>query len=136
MTGRAPAVASAMLLAAVLSAPAAAADPPAPRLVTYTVTADRHVSADIYYRDTDPPTWADYSHNPYQFSPRARVDVGPGQPWVRSLVLADPQRWAMVSATSGPLPVESGFRCELAVDGEVVATGDGPRGALCSLRHW
>ena len=136
MTGRAPAVVSALLLAAVVSAPAAAADQPTPRQITYTVTADRPVSADIYYRDTDPPNWADYSHNPYRYSPRARVDIGPQQPWVRSVVLADPDRWAMVSATSGAGPVDSGLRCALAVDGQVVATGEGPRGALCSLRHW
>lgn len=136
MTGETSAVASAVLLAAVVWAPAAAADQPTPRQITYTVTADRPVSADIYYRDTDPPNWADYSHNPYRYSPRVRVDVGPQQPWLRSVALGDPDRWAMVSATIGSLPVETGLRCELAVDGEVVATGEGPRGALCSLRHW
>jgi hypothetical protein len=32
--------------------------------VTYTVTADQSLDVDIYYRDVDPPNWADYSHNP------------------------------------------------------------------------
>lgn len=136
MTGDALAVTSAVLFAAVVWAPDAAADQPTPPQVTYTVTADRMVNADIYYRDTEPPNWADYSHDPYRYSPRARVDIGPQQPWVHSVALADPDRWAMVSATIGPLPAESGLRCELAVNGRVVATGEGPRGALCSLRHW
>ncbi|MCV7285531.1 hypothetical protein H7J87_09340 [Mycolicibacterium wolinskyi] len=104
--------------------------------VTYTVTAESPVTADIYYREADPPTWAEYSHNPYVFSPKAEVRVGPGQPWVLNVMLADPDRWAMVSATSGRLPASPMFRCELAVDGVVITTGDGPKGALCALRHW
>ncbi|ORV49387.1 hypothetical protein AWC02_07285 [Mycolicibacter engbaekii] len=117
------------------SAPAHA-DPPGPHEVVYTVTTQSPVAADIYYRDTDPPTWADYSHNPYEFSPKVRADVGPGRPWVLRATLVDPQRWAMVTATSGRSPTEPGFRCELKVDGTVVATSDGPKGALCALRHW
>ncbi|WP_460359182.1 hypothetical protein [Mycobacterium sp. ZZG] len=136
MTGRALATGAAVIWAAAAAMPTAQADPPGPRQVTYTVTTEQPVTADIYYRGADPPTWADYSHNPYRFSPRARVDIGPQQPWVLTVALADPDRWAMVSATSGPLPGEPLFRCELAVDGVVVATGRGPRGALCSVRHW
>ncbi|MGE2834715.1 hypothetical protein [Mycobacterium sp. SMC-4] len=106
------------------------------RQVTYTVTATQPVTVDIYFREVDPPTWADYSHNPYLYSPKVRVDIGPDTPWVRTVTLADPDRWAMVSATSGRLPGEPQFRCELRVDGVVVATGAGPKGALCSIRHW
>ena len=123
-------------LAAIFVAGSAHAEPPAPHQVTYTVTAATPVTADIYFRDVDPPNWADYSHNPYIFSPKIEVEVGPDRPWVRHTMLLDPNRWAMVSATSGRIPGEPAFRCELAVDGVVVATGDGPKGALCSLRHW
>ncbi|MEZ0341093.1 hypothetical protein ACAG25_14020 [Mycobacterium sp. pV006] len=115
---------------------AAPAHAETPRRVTYTVTTQQPVSADIYFREVDPPTWAAYSHNPYVYSPKARVDIGPDRPWVHTVSLADADRWAMVSATSGRLPVEPGFRCELSIDGVVVATGDGPKGALCSVRHW
>lgn len=115
---------------------AAHADTPTPHHVVYTVTAATPVTADIYYREVDPPTWADYSHNPYEFSPKARVEVGPERPWVVHTTLVDPQRWAMVTATSGRLPAEPMFHCELSVDGAVVATADGPKGALCALRHW
>ncbi|OBF13663.1 hypothetical protein [Mycobacterium sp. ACS4331] len=123
-------------LVAVGTAAPAIADTPAPHQITYTVTAETAVTADIYYRDVDPPTWADYSHNPYVFSPRVRVDVGPDRPWVLHTTLLDPDRWAMVSATSGQQPTEPRFRCELSVDGVVVSTADGPKGALCALRHW
>ncbi|MGV0698857.1 hypothetical protein [Mycolicibacter sinensis] len=112
------------------------ADTPTSHHVVYTVTAAAPVTAEIYYRDVDPPTWADYSHNPYEFSPMARVEVGPGQPWVLHATLIDPQRWAMVTATSGRLSAAPMFHCELSVDGAVVATADGPKGALCALRHW
>jgi hypothetical protein len=112
------------------------ADEPVLRHVTYTVTAESPVDADIYYRDTDPPTWADYSHNPYVFSPRADVKIGPDTPWVLDVMLANPDRWAMVSATSGMSPATPNFHCQLAVDGVVVTSGSGPKGALCSVRNW
>lgn len=104
--------------------------------ISYRVTAEEPVSADIYYREADPPTWADYSHNPYVFSPRAVVEVGPDRPWVFETFLADPNRWAMVTATSGLAAISPQFRCELAVDGVVVASNSGPKGALCAMRHW
>lgn len=109
---------------------------PVPHLISYTVTTAHPVSADIYFRDVDPPTWADYSHNPYMFSPKVTVEVGPDRPWVLNATLFDPNRWAMVSATSGMSPQSPGFRCELSVDDVVVSTDAGPKGALCSIRHW
>lgn len=115
--------------------PAHAEVPPLHR-VTYTVTALNPSEADIYYRDIDPPNWAEYSHNPYQFSPKVEAQVGPGKTWVLEVTLADPDRWAMVAATSGPSPATPRFRCDLAVDGTVVKSGEGPKGALCSLRQW
>ena len=115
--------------------------PPAPgplHHVHYTVTSDAPFFADIYYRDTDPPTWSDYSHNPYLFSPRARADVAPDKPWVFDAMLADPDQWAMVLVQSGDSPElpAPGFHCELAVDGVVVKTKSGAKGALCSIRNW
>ena len=67
----------------------------------YTVTADKPVNAEIYYRDTDPPTFSDYSHDPYVFSPNAEATVGPGKPWVLEATLTDPIQWGMVTR-SGP----------------------------------
>ncbi|OBI43412.1 hypothetical protein A5706_05325 [Mycobacterium sp. E796] len=116
--------------------PPARADEPVLHHVTYTVTAERPTHAGIYFRDTDPPNWAEYSHNPYQFSPKAEADIGPGARWTRDVMLTAPDQWATVTATSGPAPGTPQFHCELAVDGAIVATNSGPKGALCALRHW
>lgn len=126
-----------LAISALLSTPAqAAAEQPVLHHVQYTVTSETPTHAQIYYRQTDPPSWADYSHNPYLFSPRADADIGPGKSWVFEVMLADPEQWAMVTATSGLAPVTPMFHCELAVDGVVVSTNQGPKGALCALRHW
>ena len=119
----------------VVSAPGHADDPPLHH-VRYSVTAAQQFTVDIYFRDTDPPNWADYSHNPYQFSPKVEALVGPGTKWSLEVMLADPQQWAMVAATSGQSAATPQVHCELAVDGVVVAANAGPKGALCSLRHW
>ena len=104
--------------------------------VRYTVSAETPIDADIYYRDTDPVNFAAYSHNSYEFSPKAEVLVGPGQTWVLDALLTDPYQWAMVVATSGPGPLTPNFHCTLEVDGVVVKSAAGPKGALCSLRPW
>lgn len=132
-------VGSAMLLAAAsltVTTATSSAEEPALHHVKYTVTAQMRFYADIYYRDTDPPNFAAYSHDPYQFTPKVDADVGPNQPWVRDVMLADPNQWAMVTATSGRSHTTPMFHCELAVDGVVVVSKDGPKGALCSLRLW
>lgn len=128
-------LAGATLLTAV-GAPTAAAEPPL-RHVKYTVfTEIPFANAQIYYRDVDPPNWADYSHNPYLYSPKAEASVGPDQMWTLDVMLANPDQWAMVTATSLQSPQTPNFHCILAVDGVVVATNQGPKGALCSIRNW
>lgn len=126
-------------VASMVAAAPAGAEEPVLHHIKYTVGASQPTAASIYYRETDPPNWADYSHNPYLFSPKAEADLGPGRPWVFEAMLADPQQWAMVVATAPehtqPLG-EPGFVCELRVDDVVVATDAGPKGALCSLRTW
>ncbi|TFV59737.1 hypothetical protein E4P42_07575 [Mycobacterium sp. PS03-16] len=106
--------------------------------VRYTVTADAPFYADIYYRNSEPAVFSDYSHNPYMFSPKAEADIGPDRPWVHETMLADPALWAMVLVQSGESPhlPTPGFNCELAVDGVVVKTNSGPKGAVCSIRNW
>src|SRR5213596_1987029 len=100
-------VASATVMAAASfgfgAATAAADDPPPPPLhnVHYTVWAQEPFNVSIYYRDVDPPNWADYSHNPYQFSPKVEADVGPNQQWNLDVPLANPDEWAMVVASTG-----------------------------------
>ena len=122
-------------MAAAVAGPARA-EGPALHTVTYTVSTDTPFVADIYYRDSDPPNFADYSHNPYLFSPKVEAELGPDRPWTLTAQLANPEQWAMVLGTSGPSPSPPGFHCTLSVDGTVVVSNDGAKGALCSLRHW
>ncbi|WP_099038770.1 hypothetical protein [Mycobacterium neglectum] len=130
-------LASATVLAAssvaVASVPAHAQGPL--RNVKYTVFTEGPAYLDIYYRDVDPPNWADYSHNPYAYTPKVEADVGPNQQWNLDVQLANPDDWAMVVAAGEP-GLSPNVHCVLAVDGVVVATDQGPKGALCSIRNW
>jgi hypothetical protein len=113
------------------------ADPdPVWHQVTYTVSAKSPIYVDIFYQDQDPTKFSDYSHNPYTFTPQTHADVAPGKPWVQTVPLLDPNQWAMVTVTAGHEPGTPQIHCDLAVDGVVVVSKDGPRGALCSLRTW
>ena len=114
----------------------AAADDPVMHDVTYTVYTDTPFFSEIYYRDFEPANFADYSHNPYLFSPNVEADLGPDKPWVLTVRLANPEHWAMVLGSSGRSPNPPNFHCTLAVDGAVVVTNSGAKGALCSLRNW
>ena len=104
--------------------------------VTYTVSAKSPIYTDIYYHDQDPTVFSDYSHNPYQFTPNVQADIAPGKPWVQQVPLLNPDQWAMVSASTGSEPGTPGLHCDLAVDGVVVVSKDGPKGVLCSIRNW
>lgn len=121
---------------AVAVAVPAVADDPVLHDVTYTVYTDTPFYSEIYYRDFEPANFADYSHDPYLFSPNVEADLGPDKPWVLNVRLANPQYWAMVLASSGRSPNPPTFHCTLAVDGAVVSTNSGAKGALCSMRQW
>ena len=132
-------VASSMLMALLPTAVADADDPPPPPLrhVQYTVFAEQPYTAEIYYRDTDPPNWAEYSHNPYLYSPNIEAEVGPDKKWILDAYLANPDAWAMVIASiQSDSSQRPNLHCVLAVDGVVVKTAQGPKGALCSMRAW
>ena len=101
--------------------------------VTYTVTTTSDLTANIYYVSTDPP--AQSSANDPKYMPMARTLVGPGAPWTFTTTLDDPTQWAFVSA-SGGLRVNPEFRCEIAVDGQVVVSQQGGSGVQCALRPW
>lgn len=130
---------SGMALAGALAAAPAGADEPAPHRVRYSVSSTETAQANIYYREVQPPNFGEYSHNPYQYSPKADVIIGPGQPWIFDTTLANPEDWAMVVVSlpaMHPAPAAPGFVCELRIDDTVVATDAGTKGALCSLRTW
>ncbi len=112
---------------------APASDSAGARKVTYTVTTTSDLTANIYYVAGDPPDQA--SANKPQYMPMARTTVGPGAPWTMQASLDDPTQWAFVSA-SGGLRVNPEFRCEIAVDGQVVVSQQGGSGVQCALRPW
>lgn len=115
----------------------ARADDPVMHEVKYVITAASPIWADIYYLDQDPTKFSDYSHNPYQFTPNVQADIAPGHPWVSpTVMLSNPEQYAMVSVSTGTEPGTPNFHCALIVDGVVKASKDGPKGALCSLRLW
>jgi hypothetical protein len=134
---------SAMLVASLLagtglltSSPRAHADPVWHQVV-YIVSTRNPAYVDIFYQDQDPTLFSDYSHNPYTFTPQVHADITPDKPWVQPVNLLNPDQWAMVTATSGHEPlVPGGIQCDLSVDGKVVVSKNGPKGALCSLRTW
>lgn len=119
-----------------VSAAPAHADTPVMHNVKYTVAAANPIFADIYYLDQQPPIFSDYSHNPYQFVPHVQADIAAGRPWTSDVVLSNPDEYAMVSVSTGNEPGTPMFHCDLAVDGVVVRSKDGPKGVLCSLRNW
>lgn len=112
------------------------ADEPVMHHVKYTVTAKNPIYTDIYYLDHEPAIFSDYSHNTYSFTPHVDIDLGPGKAWSYELDLSKPEVYAMVVASTGTEPGTPGLHCDLAVDGHVVVSKDGPKGVLCSLRSW
>ncbi len=129
-------VVTATLLATAYAAPSWA-DDPVMHQVRYVVTSANPIYADIYYLDQQPDKFSDYSHNPYQYVPNVQADIAPGKPWVSpDVMLANPDLWAMVSVSTGTEPGTPQFQCSLVVDGNVVVSKAGAKGALCSLRNW
>lgn len=112
------------------------ADNPVMHHVRYTVSAQNPIYTSIYYLDHQPAKFSDYSHNPYSFTPHVDIDLAPGKPWSFDLDMSDPDHYAMVVASTGTEPGTPGLHCDLAVDGAVVVSKDGPKGVLCSLRNW
>jgi hypothetical protein len=127
----------AMALAAVGFAVPSRADDPVMHPVTYVITSASPIYADIYYLDQQPEKFSDYSHNTYQYTPHVNADIAPGHPWVSpTVMLSDPNDYAMVTVSTGTEPGTPQFHCALIVDGKVVVSNDGAKGTLCSLRSW
>ena len=120
----------------VAAAPAYADDDLPLHHVKYTLTAQKPIYAEIYYLDQEPEIFANYSHNPYQYTPNVEADLGPNQTWTYELDLHKPEEWAQVLANTGGEPGTPNFHCEIAVDGVVKVSKDGAKGVLCSIRGW
>jgi hypothetical protein len=108
---------------------------PAGHKVRYTLTSATGVVFNVNYLTAQPPSKDAYNADPYAFL--KKEDVGTADPWVFETTLADPE-WATIDASAAvhamqnpPTP-----HCEIAVDGQVVAQGDGPYTARCQLSRW
>ncbi len=110
------------------------ADPPAHQ-VTYTVSTTSDLTANIQYIQTDPPSQAAYNADASKYLNSVHTAIAGGQPLTYTATLANPNQWALVTA-SGGLRVNPEFHCEITVDGQVVVSQNGGSGVTCSTRAW
>ncbi|OSC37882.1 hypothetical protein B8W66_21030 [Mycobacterium decipiens] len=108
---------------------------PAGHQVTYTVTTTSDLTANIRYMNTDPPSMAAFNADSSKYMITVHTPITGGQPLVYTTTLADPNQWAIVTA-SGGLRVNPEFHCEIAVDGRVVVSQSGGSGVQCATRPW
>jgi len=111
--------------------------------VTYHVTALSEEYVTISFMAKQPLNETDYAEHSssylYTFDPKVNQDA----PWSYTTRLANPDRWAYLiigpfykGAGKSPMPSDAlamdfGLRCEIAVDGHVVHSQEGPREAAC-----
>src|ERR1700752_1336533 len=85
--------------AAVAVTPATSYADPAGHQVTYTVTSPNTLTATIQYMNTDPPSQAAYNANSSQYMNNVQAPISGGQPVVYTTTLANPNQWAIVTAS-------------------------------------
>jgi hypothetical protein len=128
-------VALAMTVAGVTVSHATSAAEPEAHQVTYTVTTTSDLTANIQYIETDPPSQSAYDTDSAKYLKQVRTPITGGVPLVYTATLADPNQWALVTA-SGGLRINPEFHCEVTVDGQVVVSQQGGSGVKCSTRPW
>ena len=114
--------------------------------VTYTITAARELYAQIRYMAADPPNMTVYAENMQKYMFTSRPKVSPDVPWSYATTLVTPNQWATVSASDqiplsrsvldAPEGADPKFRCEIAIDGQVVVSQRGGREVSCTTRAW
>ncbi|PQM47349.1 hypothetical protein C1Y40_02473 [Mycobacterium talmoniae] len=125
-----------MLAAAgVAVSPATSSADPEGHQVTYTITATSDLTVNIQYIETDPPSQSAYDANSSQYLKQIRTPITGGQPLTYTVTLANPNQWALVTA-SGGLRINPELHCDLAVDGQVVVSQQGGSGVTCATRKW
>jgi hypothetical protein len=109
--------------------------------VTYTITSPNNLTATVQYMNTDPPNQAAYNADSSKFMTNVQAPLSAGQPAVYTATLANPNQWAIVTASgilhwpdSGNGPAS--FHCEIAVDGQVVVKQDATSAVTCATRPW
>ena len=117
------------------------ADPPGHQ-VTYTITTTGNLTGNVRYMNSDPPSQAAYDANSSQFMNTVQTAFSAGQPLVYTTTLANPNQWAIVTASGGchwPDCDSSNtpqIQCQIAVDAQVVVTQSATTGVTCSTRPW
>ncbi|HSS26101.1 MAG TPA: hypothetical protein VLL82_17290 [Mycobacterium sp.] len=139
---RSACVATFAVVAAVILGPTTAHADPAGHQVTYTITTTGNLTGNVRYMNSDPPSQAAYDANSSQFMSTVPTAFTAGQPLVYTTTLANPNQWAIVTASGGCHWPDCGsgatpeLHCEIAVDGQVVVTQNATTGVTCSTRPW
>ena len=129
-------------ISGVIATPATSHADPAGHQVTYTITTTGDLTGQVRYMNSDPPSQAAFDANSSQYMNTMQTAFTGGQPLVYTTTLANPNQWAIVSASggchwpncdSGSIPE---LHCEIAVDGQVVVTQNAKTGVTCSTRPW
>ncbi|UGT94370.1 hypothetical protein LTS72_13755 [Mycobacterium ostraviense] len=129
------AAAALAMVAGIAAAPAVSHADPAGHQVTYTVTTTSDLMANIQYMNADPPSQAAFNADSSKYMTTVHAPITGGEPLVYTTTLANPNQWAIVTA-SGGLRVNPEFHCEIAVNGQVVVSQNGGSGVSCSTRPW
>ena len=132
---------TAAAFAGAVSSATAQADP-AGHQVTYTVSATGNLTGQVRYMNTDPPSQSAFDDDSSRYMTTVQATFSADRPLVYTTTLADPMRWAFVSASGGCHWPDCGsgsgslLRCEVVVDGRVVVTRDAATGVSCFTRPW
>lgn len=139
----APALVAALIAAAMaVTPPATSHADPAGHQVTYTITSTGNLTGNVRYIGSDPPSQAAFDANSSLYLNTVQTAFAAGDPLVYTATLANPNQWAFVTASGGCKwpDCSSGatpeLHCEIAVDGQVVATNNATTGVTCSTRPW
>jgi len=135
------AVATFAAAAAVAVTPATAPADPAGHQVTYTISTTGNLTGNVQYMNSDPPSQAAFNANSSQYMNTVQTAFTAGQPLVYTTMLANPNQWAIVTASGGCHWPDCGsgtpeLHCEIAVDGQVVVSQNATTGVTCSTRPW
>jgi len=113
--------------------------------VTYTITSTAEVFTSVAFMVNQPKDTVEFADRSTKYLYSLRPKINPDAPWRYTTRLANPERWAWVSAgqyepfllehvPADVAAIDYGYHCEVAIDGHVVATGHGSRELTCGTR--
>ena len=108
---------------------------PGDHTVTYTVMTTGDVAADIQYMENEPPDMAAFYDDSRKYLKAIRTQMTGGEPRVFKVKMVYPYKWARVFFGGGIVNTPE-FRCEIAVDGQVVVSQSGTFARTCATRRF